>query len=598
MFVYQGKLNWYDYANNETITIIFPHNHVRPSDPVYVFSQWTKSALGFKKVKWFQTILVQDMKKVDGSDNVTFTLPGSWYTFKITTEASYSKINVDMSSLSGGHVPTFTLLRTYQPNGSMELKSPLRIWTGPINISDNAVEEQAIFVSPNGLDNGNDIFASWQWTKSPSGKAKETACYSTRMSEVSGNGGIATFSFQAHTNITSKFNDKTGELSVSLQDNGKQVNIGNLSLWTKIIPYSHSFNEEELAPPQKKELPVRSPQPQATLRRVVEPMPFPKTLLETLTHGAAFIEQAGYLTVQAENRFKALDLDYHKQVDLVNDLKKAKQNLEAEIARLIDELKKAKDRAKDADEKAERERKNLQDEIDKLRKKIKELEDHDIKDEDIIKELREENANLQSQVDKLKEQVDKALAEQKRLAADILALQGRIGALEMENLALRNELDAAKALSNRLSDEVKSLKAKLSEAQDANKRLAADLANSQKEHAQTKAKLSEVEIKLRDTEATLKKTAGELESTKKTLADTEQQRKDALARAVLAEKDLKISKARHEESKEDKKSADVKSKSWEDAVDELQDLIIREQVEFEGWAEINKRFKDIKNGRY
>ena len=62
-----------------------------------------------------------------------------------------------------------------------------------------------------------------------------------------------------------------------------------------------SFDSDDLVPPTKKETEFRLPQPQTTLPRVLDPMPFPKTLLETLTQGAAFIEQAGYLTVQAQN---------------------------------------------------------------------------------------------------------------------------------------------------------------------------------------------------------------------------------------------------------------------------------------------------------
>jgi hypothetical protein len=61
------------------------------------------------------------------------------------------------------------------------------------------------------------------------------------------------------------------------------------------------FDSDDLTPPTQQKTEFRLPQPQATLPRVLDPMPFPKTLFETLTHGAAFIEQAGYLTIQAQN---------------------------------------------------------------------------------------------------------------------------------------------------------------------------------------------------------------------------------------------------------------------------------------------------------
>lgn len=51
--------------------------------------------------------------------------------------------------------------------------------------------------------------------------------------------------------------------------------------------------------PEKGECELRKPQPQATLPRILDPMPFPKGLLETLAHTAAFVDQAGYLAKYA-----------------------------------------------------------------------------------------------------------------------------------------------------------------------------------------------------------------------------------------------------------------------------------------------------------
>jgi hypothetical protein len=51
--------------------------------------------------------------------------------------------------------------------------------------------------------------------------------------------------------------------------------------------------------PEKGQCELRKPQPQATLPRILDPMPFPKGLLETLAHTAAFVDQAGYLAKYA-----------------------------------------------------------------------------------------------------------------------------------------------------------------------------------------------------------------------------------------------------------------------------------------------------------
>ena len=48
MLIYNGKLNWYDYAIDETITIVFPAG-LALNDPVCAYWQWTKDGAGNKK---------------------------------------------------------------------------------------------------------------------------------------------------------------------------------------------------------------------------------------------------------------------------------------------------------------------------------------------------------------------------------------------------------------------------------------------------------------------------------------------------------------------------------------------------------------------
>ncbi|KAG7096267.1 hypothetical protein E1B28_003715 [Marasmius oreades] len=48
MYIYNGKLNWYEYAVNETITVVFPAGFAL-NDPVCAFWQWTVDGAGNKK---------------------------------------------------------------------------------------------------------------------------------------------------------------------------------------------------------------------------------------------------------------------------------------------------------------------------------------------------------------------------------------------------------------------------------------------------------------------------------------------------------------------------------------------------------------------
>lgn len=52
-------------------------------------------------------------------------------------------------------------------------------------------------------------------------------------------------------------------------------------------------------PLEKKTFDVRYPQAEPSLPRIQAPLPFPRTLLDTLSHTAAYVDQAGYLAKYA-----------------------------------------------------------------------------------------------------------------------------------------------------------------------------------------------------------------------------------------------------------------------------------------------------------
>ena len=53
MYVYNGKLDWYDYAKNECITLVFPADFAL-KDPVCAYWQWTADAKGVEKSNTYQ----------------------------------------------------------------------------------------------------------------------------------------------------------------------------------------------------------------------------------------------------------------------------------------------------------------------------------------------------------------------------------------------------------------------------------------------------------------------------------------------------------------------------------------------------------------
>ncbi|KAM5354965.1 hypothetical protein ACJ41O_001611 [Fusarium nematophilum] len=528
MFIYQGKLTWLSLADSETFTIVFPKGVVRVDDP--------------------------DLKKLPNSDDVTFTLPGARYTFIITTEQNYSKIKVEISDAAGSK-NTLDLKRKWQAQGQPAANASLRIWAGKLNWRENAVNEQAIFILPEGYGNDRPVVSSWQWTKDGSGNAKTSAFSGTYLKALGSDNGLAKFSFNNYFDITCAWNVSTEKLAIKLKAEGQEADLGELNLVAKIEPHSHNFDSDDAAPPGKKELEVRLPQPQPTLQHILDPLPLPRTLLETLTHGAAFIDQAGYLAIQAQNRFAILDADFHKQAVLIDALKKDKENLENQVTSLNDALGKAN--AKIAELKSQlakaiADHKKAEAE---LQKKIESLQKHDLKDEALIKELRNDLNAAKAKILELRGELSALQIEKKGLLATIAALQDKILDLRSKKLELENKLkvqeDRNKTLQKENLDLVKALKA----SQDANKALQKDLARSQEELADTKKTLRTTEDKLKKTEVKLGETEAELKSTKVTLETTQGQLRETTANLEKTTSKLHITTTKLENRDGDLKKA-------------------------------------------
>ncbi|KAH7265546.1 uncharacterized protein BKA55DRAFT_607531, partial [Fusarium redolens] len=502
MFIYQGKLNWYNYAVDETFTIIFPKGVVRANDPVYIFTQWTKDAAGVEKAKFFQTIVVQDLKQLPKTTDVSFNLSGSWYNYAITTEQNYSKIKVDMTSPSGGKA-SITLERHWQPQGEINPDAALRIWAGSIDWRENAVNEQAIFVLPEDYEDGKPIVSSWQWTKDGSGNAKTSAFKGTNMKVVGSDDKFDKFSFNNFFDITCAWSRETQKLGIEVKADGKQAKIGELNLVAKVEPKKHSFDSDDLVPPTKKETEFRLPQPVQTLPRVLHPMPFPKTIMETLTHGVAFIEQAGYLTAQAQNKFAALDEDFHKQTVLVQSLKKDKQNLESQITKLSDERNQANTKIDELEKQLAKANEAYQNKVKELDDTIKGLQKHGEVDHSIMKKLQEDLNSLYGQNMDLQDQLTKAQIEREELHEMISSLHSQVIVLNETQLELENVLKVQRDENTRLVNENSRLDDEWKKSLKANEALQSQLANAKKDHDKIKEELAKTSKSLKDTNADL-----------------------------------------------------------------------------------------------
>ncbi|EXL54610.1 hypothetical protein FOCG_05461 [Fusarium oxysporum f. sp. radicis-lycopersici 26381] len=527
MFVYQGKMNWWTYAKDETFVVVLPNGPVRVGDSVYLFWKWTVDAKGVKNGNVFQTISVDSVTQTSATD-VTFVLKGSWYSFTVTTKGGYENISIVMRNPQGGVSDPMPLKREWKSD--KELTGTTRIWTGKFKWMNFARDEHAIFIVPDGFGEGKPIISTWQWTKASNGKTKEPSFRAEVQRNVTGLGtDTVKFSYKSYYDIKCTWDGKKDQLDVWVTEGAHSEDVGDMirSAIIERSTHSHDFNPPR-PPPTKSECELYLPQPQASLPRLVCPLPFPKDLLETLAHTAAYVDQCGYLAKYAQDRFAALDADYHFSLEQIKALKIEIENInktkgdltidrDAAIAK-SQKLQEALDKALKDDE-------GFQKEIARLNKVIS---DDKLKDAEALKVLEKTRADLkasQEQCSKLQAEIahkDAQIAEQgatisnlqkiiitlettiaqlraevtvktsenEKLAKANITLEGQKRDLENSVKDLQDELARAQQRIKELQETAKNHAAKDKEIRDAKARADSEAAKSEEEAAKA---LAEVE---------------------------------------------------------------------------------------------------------
>ncbi|KAG5759629.1 hypothetical protein H9Q72_012241 [Fusarium xylarioides] len=509
MFVYQGKMNWWTYAINETFVVVLPNGPVRVGDSVYLFWKWTVDAKGVKNGNVFQTISVDSVTQTSATD-VTFVLKGSWYSFTVTTKGGYENISIVMRN----------------PQGGVSDPMPLK----PLRRMSFAKDEQAIFIVPDGFGEGKPVISTWQWTKASNGKTKEPSFRAETQKNVTGLGtDTVKFSYKSYYDIKCTWDGKKDQLDVWVTEGAHSEDVGDMirSAIIERSTHSHDFNPP-FPPPTKSECEHYLPQPQASLPRLVCPLPFPKDLLETLAHTAAYVDQCGYLAKYAQDRFAALDADYHLSLEQIKALKIEIENINKTKGELTTDRDAAIAKAqklREALDKALKDGEGYQKEITRLNKVIS---DDKLKDAEALKVLEKTRADLkaaQEQCSKLQAEVaqkDAQIAEQgatisnlqkiiitlettiaqlraevtvktnenEKLAKANITLEGQKRDLEGSVKDLQDELAHAQARIKELQDTAKSHAAKDKKIRDAKARADIEAAKSEEEAAKA---LGEVE---------------------------------------------------------------------------------------------------------
>ncbi|KAF5636846.1 hypothetical protein F25303_8049 [Fusarium sp. NRRL 25303] len=219
-------------------------------------------------------------------------------------------------------------------------------------------------------------------------------------------------------------------------------------------PHTHDW-DAPLPPPQNAELQVRLPQPEPSLPRVLEPLPFPTGIIENLKHVVAYADQAGYLVNYAHERFNQLDADFHLQGKVLEERNAAISQFKHEVKQLGDGLTVEKAKVADLTKRLDEARASYEAKLKEKDEVIKKDEDqikkdkgHDIDDHKTIDRLvaqleyeRAFKAEVQKNLDQTKTALAAAEASLATASATIASLTTRVASLEAELEVEKKDID-------------------------------------------------------------------------------------------------------------------------------------------------------------
>ncbi|EIW52721.1 uncharacterized protein TRAVEDRAFT_135035 [Trametes versicolor FP-101664 SS1] len=191
MYVYNGKLDWLDYAKDECITIVFPAGFAL-KDPVCAYWQWTTDAEGNEKRNTCQLGSITTVTKTADQYKITIFFDHSGYSFDSVVAADFKSVTITMRNQSGDTSSAITLQE--QLSDACRVPST-EVFTGKLNWFNYAVNDMITFVVPRGVAVGAPVGLYWQWTEDANGNLKQNRSVNSTFRAVSASGGQTTGTF-------------------------------------------------------------------------------------------------------------------------------------------------------------------------------------------------------------------------------------------------------------------------------------------------------------------------------------------------------------------------------------------------------------------
>ncbi|KAK7447460.1 hypothetical protein VKT23_014169 [Stygiomarasmius scandens] len=175
MFIYNGKLNWFNYAVDECFTIVLPAG-VALNDPVSAHWQWTVDASGNKKKNVSMTGTIGT---VTTNNEYRIGFAFNYYSFEAVVSNDFKTLTVTMRNPKGDHSDPMTLTKQYSP------KPSTTVLTGKLNWLTYADNEMVTLVIPCGVSNGAPVGLYFEWTVDANGNKKGNVTENSTFREVS-----------------------------------------------------------------------------------------------------------------------------------------------------------------------------------------------------------------------------------------------------------------------------------------------------------------------------------------------------------------------------------------------------------------------------
>jgi hypothetical protein len=175
MYVYRGRLDWLNHAENETLTIIFPGTFDL-QQPVYAIWQWTTDTKGGAKTPCLCEGVINRVSETTDANKRTIRFhEAQYYTFD--GHVSLPDQNTLTVTMHKEHGKIKSRAIVLHLSYSSPDPASCRIYIGKLNYAKNAVDETMLVLVPNALEVDQPVCIYWQWTKDSWGARKREEDY-------------------------------------------------------------------------------------------------------------------------------------------------------------------------------------------------------------------------------------------------------------------------------------------------------------------------------------------------------------------------------------------------------------------------------------